>query len=203
MSRGPKRRKRLVRAAKVAVAILAVLVLLNAYVVQRGRVTLSSMEPTLSGGEWVLFEKLVRRRGGPRRFDIVVFKAPNDPDKVFIKRVVGLPNEVVEAREGVLYVDNTATALPTGVDWGSVEFGPSLVTAAHYFVVGDNPAESQDSRAWGCVPRDYVLGRVFWRFWPPGRWRIFGREDVRQPGVEDADTGVQADKRGPARNDGS
>ncbi len=193
MSRPGKGRKRLLRALKIALAIAVALVLLNAYVVQRGRVRLSSMEPTLHDGEWVLFEKVMMHRGGPKRFDIVVFKAPNDPDKVFIKRVVALPNEVVEARKGDLFVDNEPRTLPEGVDWGEAEFGPELVSAAHYFVVGDNLAESQDSRTWGCVPRDYVLGRVIWRFWPPGRWRIFGREAVRRQGVGDADKGTQAD----------
>jgi signal peptidase I len=190
VSRAQKRKKRLARFAGVMAAALLVVVLLNIFVVRQGRVRLSSMEPVLSDGDWILFEKLALSRGGPRRFDIVVFKAPDDPDSVFIKRVIGLPNEIVEARSGALYVDGHEVALPEGVDWGEAAFAPATVKAAHYFVVGDNVAESEDSRAWGPVPRDYVLGRVFWRFWPPGEWKIFRRSGALQQGVEDGDQGI-------------
>jgi signal peptidase I len=191
VSRPPKALGRLRRAAVVTFGILVVLLALDAWVAQHGRVRLRSMEPTLSDGDWVLFEKLNKRE--IRRFDIVVFKAPRDPDKVFIKRVVGLENEIVEARGGRLFVDQREVDLPAGVDWGEGGFGPELVNAAHCFVVGDNFTDSEDSRSWGCVPRDYVLGRVFWRFWPLSKWRLFGEQDAVIHGAEDGDKGIQAD----------
>lgn len=194
MSRAQRRKKRLARLAKVMAAALVVVVLLNIFVVRQGRVRLRSMEPTLSDGDWILFEKLVTSRGGPGRFDIVVFKAPEDPDTVYIKRVVGLPNEIVEARGGALWVDGDPRALPVGVDWGKESFGPETVRAAHYFVVGDNLGASEDSRTWGAVPRDYILGRVFWRFWPPAEWKVFRRGGALQDGVEDGDQEIQADE---------
>jgi len=184
----------LARLAKVMASALVVVVLLNIFVVRQGRVRLNSMEPALSDGDWILFEKLVMSRGGPGRFDIVVFKAPEDPDTVYIKRVVGLPNEIVEARGGALWVDGDPQALPVGVDWGKESFGPETVRAAHYFVVGDHLAASEDSRTWGAVPRDYILGRVFWRFWPPAEWKVFRRGGALQDGVEDGDQEIQADE---------
>ena len=153
-------KKRLKRVARIALLIAVALVLLEAFFVQHGKVRLSSMEPSLGDGDWVLFEKLVVSRGGPRRFDIVVFKAPTDPDKVFIKRVAGLPNEIVEAKGGRLFVDGEEVALGDAVDWGETDFGPVTVSPAHYFVVGDNLAESLDSREWGSVPRDYILSLI-------------------------------------------
>lgn len=192
MSRA-KRKKRLARLAGILAAALVVVVVLNVFVVRQGRVRLSSMEPVLADGDWILFEKLVMSRGGPERFDIAVFKAPNDPDTIYIKRVIALPNEIVEARDGALYVDGEEVALPGEVEWGDADFAPSTVPPAHYFVVGDNLAGSEDSRNWGPVPRDYILGRVFWRFWPPGDWKIFRRHGALQQGVEDADQGIQAD----------
>ncbi len=193
MGPAAKRRKRLARAAKIAALCIAILIFLNLFVVERGRVRLDSMEPSLSDGDWVLFEKTSVCRQGPKRFDIVVFKAPRDPDKVYIKRVVALPNEVVEAREGKVFVDGRPLVPPEGVDWGPLEFGPVPVEPAHYYVLGDNPAESVDSRVWDGVPRDYVLGRVFLRFYPLGEIRSFGRESAFEEGVQDGDQGIQAD----------
>lgn len=192
MSRA-KRKKMLTRLACIlAVALVATLVL-NVFVIRQGRVRLSSMEPALADGDWILFEKLVMSRGGPERFDIVVFKAPNDPDAIYIKRVIALPNEIVEAREGGLYVDGEEVVLPGEVEWGDADLAPTTVPPAHYFVVGDNLARSEDSRNWGPVPRDYILGRVFWRFWPPGDWKIFRRYGAFERGVQDADQTIQAD----------
>ncbi len=187
MSRAAKRRKRL---GWTIAGALVVIVALNTFVVRQGRVRLRSMEPVLNEGDWVLFEKPGLKRAGARRFDIVVFKAPNDPDSIYIKRVIGLPGEIVEARQGALYVDGRAVQMPCGVDWGGVEFAPATVRAAHYFVVGDNPSESRDSRDWGGVPRDYILGRVLWRFWPPGAMKIYRRCDAAHEGAGNADKGI-------------
>lgn len=182
-----KRRRRLARAAKISAAALVVLVLLNLFVVERGRVKLHSMEPTLSDGDWVLFEKVTKRCGGPRRFDVLVFKAPNDPDKAYIKRLIGLPDEVVEADDGRLLVNGEEVAVPAGKRWAGMSFGPTAVGPAHYFVVGDNPDESRDSRDWGGVPRDYILGRVFLRWWPPAEMACIRRESASTEGVESGD----------------
>ncbi|MCD6404500.1 MAG: signal peptidase I [Planctomycetes bacterium] len=176
MSPASKRRRRLVRAAKVLLALALVLGVLKTWVVEIGRVRLHSLEPTLCDGDWVVFEKISARR--PKRFDIVVFKAPREPDKVYIKRVIGLPNEVVEVRLGKLFVNELEVCLPNGANWAGADFGPTPVERAHYFVVGDNPANSVDSREWGGVPRDYVLGRVILRFRPVGKWKTFRRESA-------------------------
>ena len=186
------RKKRFVRRVRIALAILVVLVAIDVWLVRMGRIRQRSMEPVLSDGDWVFFDKTVMRRGGPKRFDIVMFKGPDDPDKIFIKRVIAVGNEIVEVDDGRLLVNGIELEKPDGAEWGELEIGPHVVRPAHYYVLGDNLRESLDSRAWGDVPRDYIMGRVLWRFWPVGNWRIFRREDVRVLGVEDGDKGIQA-----------
>ncbi len=195
MGRRSKLKRRLARAVKVAAALAVVWVALELFVVQHGRVKLKSMEPALHDGDWVLFDKTVVRRRGLRRFDIVVFKAPADPDKIYIKRVVGLPNEVVRLTGGVLLVDSDEIALPAGVDWEGIDYGPAPVEAAHYFVLGDNAGESEDSRAWGDVPRDYILGRVMWRFWPVTNWKVFRRASAWTIGFDNSGRGETGQAR--------
>jgi signal peptidase I len=186
MGLASKRGKRLARFVKVAVLLAAALFVTAVYIAELGRVNGRSMDPALSDGDRIIFEKLTLRRTGLQRFDIVVFKAPYDPDQVYIKRVVGLPEELVRISQGRLEVNGADVPLPDGVDWGKADFGPVAVPPAHYFCVGDNLGESVDSRVWGFVPRDYCLGRVWLRFWPAGGWRMFGRESASAKGIEDA-----------------
>ena len=190
MGPASKRRKRLARAVKLAAAAAVVLVLAGVYLGEFARVNGRSMEPALAGGDRVFFEKLSVRRTGPNRFDIVVFKAPEEPDRLYIKRVVGLPEDVAEAAEGRLMINGVQVPLPAGLDWGDARFGPVAMRPGHYFVVGDNLGDSVDSRQWGPVPRDYILGRVCLRFWPVGKWRVFQRESASGEGVRDANKGL-------------
>jgi len=174
--RASPKSKRLARLLRIAVLLAAVAIVVGVYLAEFGRVKGRSMEPTLRDGDRVVFEKVSSRWGGPVRFDVLVFKGPNDPDKVLIKRVVGLPDEMIEIRAGRLLVNGVHASLPPSLDWGDVDFGPVAVSPAHYFVLGDNMGDSDDSRRWGGVPRDYVLGRVCWRFWPLVAWKVFARE---------------------------
>lgn len=188
---GPaKRSRRLARVTMFVAVLAAVLVLAGVYGGEFARVSGASMEPALSDGDRVFFEKLGVRRSDLSRFDVVVFKAPEDPDRIFIKRIVALPGEVLEASEGVLKVNGVAVPLPAGLQYGSLNLEPVVVRGAHYYVLGDNLGESLDSRNWGAVPRDYVLGRVVMRFWPVGSIRIYRRDGAQEQGVEDASKGV-------------
>lgn len=185
---GPaKGRRRLARAGKVAVVAAALLAATGVWVIGVGPVRGRSMEPALADGSWLVFEKLGVRRSGPKRFDVVVFKAPLDPATCYIKRVIGLPNEVVEVKAGVLFVDGAETPPPPGVSWGAVDLGPVAVQAAHYWVLGDNLPESVDSRSWGGVPKDYILGRVVAEIWPLGKVGLRGRRSAEVKEARDGD----------------
>ena len=152
----------------LAVAVV-VCVLLITYVVQAFKVQGSSMSPELSDGERILVNKLVYQLGDIERGDVVVFWYPEDPDLSFIKRVVGLPGEIVEIRNGRVYVDGElieeAYVSPERADNRS--YAAREVKPGHYFVLGDNRRGSNDSRSWGFVPKRYIYGKAFVLIWPP------------------------------------
>ncbi|MBD0269520.1 MAG: signal peptidase I [Cyanobacteria bacterium Co-bin8] len=130
-----------------------------------------SMEPTLQINDQLIIEKLSYDFELPQRGDIVVFRPPetlNQKD-AFIKRVIGLPGDLVEVKDGLVYVNDqpleeSYIAAPPEYLWGPVE-----VPEESYLVLGDNRNKSFDSHMWGFVPKDHILGRAVFRFWPPQR----------------------------------
>lgn len=173
----------------VAVAV-AVALAVQAYLVKPYFVPTPSMAATLRPGDRVLVDRVSYRVHAPRRGDIVVFHAPGDGAVTLVKRLVGLPGETLQVRGGSLYVDGRRLSEPyvhrTGgrpdattpgepVDGGTMRrpwslLKPYTVPADSYFVMGDNRAESSDSREWGVVPRDRLIGAARVVYWPPGRW---------------------------------
>ena len=132
------------------------------------------MEPTLLIGGYVLTDNAVYRGQAPRRGDIIVFKYPLDERRDFIKRIVGMRGEQLLARGNEVYIGGAPLAEPYlksgGVPLtGRCEFAygcePLTVPADSYFVMGDNRGNSQDSRYWGPVRRDKIVGRVFVIYW--------------------------------------
>ena len=164
------------RLARDVFLIICVFVLFGVFVVQPVVVEGTSMLPELHDGERLLVNKLVYYNlkdyswGHLERGDIVVFWYPNDPDKSYVKRVIGLPGEVVEIRAGKVFVDGRALTEP----YLDAEHNQSLpsqppkkVDPHHYFVMGDNRDNSSDSRYWGLVPEKYIYGKAFFRYWKP------------------------------------
>ncbi len=131
----------------------------------------SSMEPNLHNRERLLVNKLVYRFREPERGEVVVFRYPANPRRKFIKRVIGLPGDVVEVKDGhvvlngVLYEEEYTKDLTFG------SFGPKVIPEGHYFVLGDNRNNSDDSRYpdVGFVPRANIVGKAFVTWWPPGK----------------------------------
>jgi len=156
--------------------IIVVFILLGVFFVQPVVVEGTSMLPQLHDGERLLVNKLVYYKiqsvswGHIERGDIVVFWYPNDPDKSYVKRVIGLPGETVEVRQGKVFINGTQLE----EDYLDVEHNQSLpswpakkVEEHHYFVMGDNRDNSSDSRYWGLVPEKYIYGKAFFRYWKP------------------------------------
>jgi signal peptidase I len=130
-----------------------------------------SMAPTLVPGDRVLAAKFFYRLGDPRRGDLVLLSSPEGDAEDLIKRVVGLPGDTVEIRDGVLYV-NDGRKNESYVDYrltDSTFFGPLRVPEGHVFVMGDNRSNSRDSRVFGPAPEKDLLGKVVLRFWPLDR----------------------------------
>ena len=151
----------------LVVAVLFCFFLVS-FVGQAFRVQGTSMLPLLEDGERIVVNKLVYRFRSIARGDVVVFWFPGDPSVSFIKRVVGLPGDVVELRRGVLYVNGRLVdegyLAPRYRDEDS--YGPTQVKKGFYYVLGDHRNSSNDSRSWGEVPEKYIYGRAEARFWP-------------------------------------
>lgn len=146
------------------------------FVVEGYYIPSTSMEPTLVPGERVLVAKFLYRFSEPHRGDIVVFRYPIDNRKNLIKRVVGLPGEKIEITQGRVFVNGEPLVgelfQRTYYDIGYYGQGAHVVPKGHYFVLGDNSENSDDSRFWGYVPRKNILGRAFLVYWPPHHVRI-------------------------------
>ena len=174
----------------IAGAILIVLAI-KAWVVNPYRIPSSSMEPTLHCArpgslctarfsDRVLANRFIFRFRDPHRGEIIVFNVPDKAKEacgaggVFVKRIVGLPGEVWQEKEGYVYIDGKKLSepyiKPERRDFQS--YPARKIPAKHYFMMGDNRQSSCDSRRWGTVPRANVIGKVFAIYWPPQRIRL-------------------------------
>ena len=153
------------------VVIAAVLYLGINAILARVRVESISMEPTLFKDNYVLVNKLDHKIGSPDRGDIVVFRYPPNPDEQYIKRVIGLPGDRIHISGGNVFVNDEILSEPyisvrtkSGGDW--------LIPEDSLFVMGDNRNNSRDSRFWGVVPFENLVGKAFAVYWPPESWRV-------------------------------
>jgi signal peptidase I len=171
-------------------ALVLVFLVIRPFIVQPFYIPSASMRPTLWEGDRILVSKFAYRIGTPKRGDIVVFKAPPQasPDqKDFIKRVIGLPGDTVEVRNGEVLVNGKpldekevgeeyaadgashAKLPPDTVIRSPFDFGPVTVPPNSLFVMGDNRPSSLDSRYWGPLAESRLLGKAEVIFWPPSR----------------------------------
>jgi signal peptidase I len=157
------------------------------FVVQAFKIPSGSMEPNLLIGDHLLVNKFVAAPTltriedtllpieSIRRGDVIVFKHPKIPERDLIKRTIGLPGETIELREGHVYINGKALdepyvhfLLPTAADLPTGDprrkFGPVTVPAGQYFMMGDNRDNSEDSRYWGFLPREYVKGKALFLY---------------------------------------
>ncbi len=164
----------LIEWALVIGGALVVALIIQATLFQAFFIPSESMQSTLVEGDRVLVNKLTDSAGEVSRGDVVVFgRPPNEPPsdiEDLIKRVVGLPGDTVEGRDGIVYIDGAP--LDEGyLDDGTItsEFGPVVVPDGHLFVMGDNRGNSRDSRFFGPIDGDLLVGRAMVIVWPLGR----------------------------------
>lgn len=143
----------------------------------RVRVDGFSMRPTLENGEFVLVYKLAYNLNDPQRGDIVVFRYPLDPTQDLIKRVIGLPGDVVQVNNGVVTVNDWETTEPYIAASPEYE-GTWVVPPGQLFVLGDNRNDSSDSHAWGMLPENNVIGKAILIYWPPPEWNMIDHTNV-------------------------
>jgi signal peptidase I len=141
------------------------------YLIQAYKMPTGSMEPTLLVGDHILINKHIYRADEPRRGEVIVFRYPPNPETAYVKRLIGEPGDTVEMVGRTVYInggpikENYAQYLDPGSING--HYGPFRVPSDQYFVMGDNRDNSQDSRFWGFVPRENLLGKamiIYWSF---------------------------------------
>ena len=166
---------------ETVVIALSIFLILYLFIMQPHQVNGQSMEPTFHHAEYVMTDKLSYKFGQPNRGDVIVFEAPpaaNCPEGTgcdYIKRIIGLPGDTIEVRDGSIFVNSkmlTETYIDKSIKTKPGLFtsnGPITVPPGNYFVVGDNRDHSSDSRVWGTVPYDRIVGKVFFRYWPLNR----------------------------------
>jgi signal peptidase I len=195
------------------IAFILVFLVIRPFVVQAFYIPSESMMPTLAPHDRILVNKFVYRLNDPRRGDIIVFDAPPEalptpPNKDNVKRLIGLPGDLVEVKSGDgVYINGKwleeapDVALPT-YDWPEDKAGrfasePYRIPEGYYFVLGDNRPYSNDSHSWGVLEAKRVLGKAVVVFWPLTRIRLLGdNHEVRLQ--EDAKTvQTEVSEQGP------
>ncbi len=173
--------KRVLRLARevleTIVPAILIALLINLFLAQATRVYGQSMEPNLHTDQRLIVEKLsynpyMRQYlgfSGPDRGDVVVIRLPVQGDELLIKRVIGLPGDVVEIHDGQVFVNDQALNEPYLSSGTAGSYGPMTIPPLHIFVLGDNRAFSNDSRSFGTIPLTDVVGRAWFSYWPPGQ----------------------------------
>ena len=168
----PRTKSALREFVETIVITLAIYVLVRLLLFESYRVVGHSMDPTLEDNQFLVVEKVSYRLHEPERGDIIVFRDPNGDKRKLIKRIVGLPGEVVEIRNGQVLIDGQPLDEPYIVDPGRYSQPPTEVPQGQYFVLGDNRNNSSDSHYWGTFPRQRIVGKAWLSYWPPRLWGV-------------------------------
>ncbi|KYO68701.1 signal peptidase I [Thermovenabulum gondwanense] len=154
----------------IAIALVIALAI-RAYIIEPMIVPTGSMIPTINIGDRILVNKYIYRIKPLQRGDIVVFKYPDDPSQTFVKRLIGLGGDVIEIKEGVLFINGKEYKEDYLNEPIVGNFGPYKVPEGYYFMMGDNRNNSKDSRFWvnKFVPKKYIVGKAVFRIWPLDR----------------------------------
>lgn len=169
---------------RVAIISLAIILPVRYFLIQPFYVKGASMEPNFYDHEYLVIDEISYRFNQPERGDIVVFKYPKDPSQYFIKRIIGLPGDKIKIQDSGVYVNGTKlneqylpetaeTVLPLR------GYGDITLAADEYYLLGDNRTQSLDSRVFGPVKRDYIVGRTWLRGWPFSRITVFSTPEYK------------------------
>ncbi|MBI2451347.1 MAG: signal peptidase I [Parcubacteria group bacterium] len=172
--------------AKIIVVSLAIIIPVRYFLVQPFLVKGSSMEPNFQDGNYLLIDEISPRLRDYGRGDIIVFRFPQNHGIYLIKRIIGLPGEEVEIDNGRIYVWDAVglkkiALIEPYLANGVLTLGSSRITLGQneYFVLGDNRAASSDSRSWGSVKKDNIVGKVWLRAWPIAEAGFFETPNYR------------------------
>lgn len=157
----------------------AIFMLTYLFLVQPHEVKGSSMYPNFQDGERLLTDKITYRFNEPRRGDVIVFQAPPDRAKDFIKRIVAIPGEIIQVKDNLVYVNNQlldevyiSSDISTQPGAFLAEGKTYTLGAEEYLVMGDNRNHSSDSRSWGPIKKKEIIGKAWFIYWPPQKFGI-------------------------------
>ncbi|MEM7344900.1 MAG: signal peptidase I [Chloroflexota bacterium] len=174
----------IVREVGETVILTLIIFLLIQTVIRNFRVVGTSMVGNLHDGQYLIVDKVSYTRflwdnigiGGPKRGDVVVFEPPNRPDEDYVKRIIALPGETVEIRNGQIWINGELLEESFEPNVGSYSVAPVTVPEDQIYVLGDNRNNSNDSHNWGPLPIDNVVGRAWLSYWPPQSWGTIPRD---------------------------
>lgn len=157
----------------------AIFVVVYAFLFRPYQVNGLSMYPSFENGEYVLTNLIEKRFSPYKRGEVIVFHSPTEKDKDFIKRIIGVEGDIVSLAKGKVYLNGkilTEDYLPSNYVTYGGSFLPDgtqvKVPQGHFFVMGDNRSNSSDSREWGFVSKEEIIGKSFFVYWPINRFRV-------------------------------
>jgi signal peptidase I len=170
----------LLRETLETILLTAIIFLVLNTTTGRFQVRGSSMKPTLHDGQYLVVSKLTYWVHPPERGDIIVFHPPNSLADDYIKRIVGLPGEQVEIRDGTIWVDGVLLdeSYIANPGFYSGEWNPGK---GEYFVLGDNRRNSSDSHSWGMLLQEDIIGKAWLSYWPPEEWGLVAHYTFPKP----------------------
>lgn len=171
---------------ETVVIALAIFVIIYLFLFQPHQVRGNSMYPNFYDGEYILTDKVSYRLRDPKRGEVIIFQAPRNQEYDYIKRVVGLPGESIRIDQNKILVNNEILnevylpeiyATSPGSFLGSTQ--GLVIPEDQYFVLGDNRSQSSDSREWGLVPKENIIGKAWLRYWPTERLGVIPEVDYQ------------------------
>jgi signal peptidase I len=196
-----------IREVGETILLTLIIFLLIQTVIRNFRVVGTSMVDNLHDGQYLIIDKLsynplvhdILGVGGPQRGDVIVFEPPNRPGEDYVKRIIALPGETVEVRNGQVFINGQPLAEPFQPGRMSYTMRPQVVPAGTVFVLGDNRNNSNDSHNWGALPVENIVGRAWLSYWPPQNWGVIPRDKP----TEEATLKYFLDQMVPNANAGS
>lgn len=172
-SLGGKIKNNLAEFIEFIAIMAAVLIVIRFLIAEPHLVSGDSMVPNFHTGDYIITNKLLMKLSQPKRGEVIVLQNPRNSDQVFIKRVVGLPGESIKVSQGLVYINGQVLDEPY-LPQGTLTSGQQFLTEDEeivvpddqYFVLGDNRGESSDSREWGPITSQLVVGQALFRYWP-------------------------------------
>lgn len=166
---------------KIAVISLAIIIPVRYYLIQPFFVRGASMEPNFDNGQYLVIDEISYRFEEPARGEVIVFKYPWDPSQYYIKRIIGLPQETIQIKDGQVIIYNQENQEGFVLDesaylpQGKITSGQKKIDLGQdeYFVLGDNRNASSDSRQWGALSEEFIIGRVWIRAWPVDLAKVY------------------------------